>query len=57
MGTVGECIYCGQTVELAEDGAWQTVDAGACGCTESLEQGGSGEHEADAVMAIDSEEG
>jgi hypothetical protein len=46
MGTaVGECVWCGQTVELAEDGAWQTVDGGSCGCSESVEQGGDGEHE------------
>lgn len=40
-----ECIYCGESVERADDGAWQGVEDGACGCTASLEQGGDGEHD------------
>jgi hypothetical protein len=44
--TYGVCRWCGESVELAEDGAWQGREDGACGCTASLEQGGSGEHEA-----------
>lgn len=46
-GQISECVYCEQTVELAEDGAWQSVESGACGCTLSLEMGGTGEHETD----------
>lgn len=50
---ISECVYCEQTVELAEDGAWQSVESGACGCTASLEQGGEGEHDVGGRTALD----
>lgn len=28
-----ECSYCGQSIERADDGAWQTIDDGSCGCS------------------------
>lgn len=52
-GAIGECVYCGESVELAEDGAWQGVEDGACGCMESLDKGGDGEHVGDEAGAAD----
>lgn len=43
-----ECIYCGQALEVAEDGALVDVESGRSGCGAAVDAGeADGEHVAD----------